>query len=909
MPSYFRAILRTYAMLFFSQHRGFAAVLLLVSFGHPVAGAAGLASAALAVAAARLAGFNRAWTDAGGYSFNALLTGLALASFFAPGWGLAGLVVVGAGLALLLSVALGGWLGGRGLPALSLPFVGTVWVLLLGAGPLLHLAPAEGGTYWLNETYALGGPRLVALAQWVGAWPWPPPLATYLRALSAVLFQDSPLAGLLVALGLLWHSRIAFSLSVLGFVGAYGLLLATGAGGGGPADYNLGANYIVAAVAVGGVFVVPSAASYGWALLSVPVTGAALAAGAAVLDRLGLPALSLPYCATALLFLYVLLLRERPGAGLVLTPIQRYSPERNLYAYATDRVRLAHQGAVALTLPFLGAWRCTQGYTDGRGPTHLGAWGAALDFAIADADGRTYQGAGLSLSDYYAYNKPVLAPADGVVEEVIQHIEDNAIGEVNLAQNWGNTVVLRHAPGLFTQLSHLRAHSVPVKPGDYVRRGDIVGTCGSSGRSPEPHLHFQVQATPYVGSRTLAYPLAYFVAEAGAEAPVPPAAPAPPASKPEPHQLLSLPNSGSTGSQPDGALRSLLEKFQTPEDIVKTVEMSSNVWDMSIKTVEKTSKVVTKSTKLVSKTSEAVGKTFEGMDKTSEVVDKTSEVVDKTSEVVDKTSGVMDKTCKAVGMSSRASNMSSDALNVSANVLNTSFKALKTLCKASDTASETLETPGPTSNTPQLRHFAVPVAGETVRPPAFDRTLSQALRLPPGYALDVRDADAPTAGAQRWEVFTDAYNLRYLRCQRTGAVLYFADDESVFYCTAFYGDESSWLYLFYQAAYRVPLALLPGQRTHDEFPLGVVRNPALAWAQDVLAPFYRFVRPTFCLEAAVPLAAGRGVTLRSRVAVAWLGRARETQTAELTFQDGALARLRVRRAGRTVHLTCHLPTA
>ena len=139
---------------------------------------------------------------------------------------------------------------------------------------------------------------------------------------------------------------------------------------------------------------------------------------------------------------------------------------------------------------------------------------------VTDADGRTYAGAGLTLTDYYAYNKPILAPADGVVEEVVQHIEDNPIGEVNLRQNWGNTVVLRHAPGLYTQLSHLRPHSVPLKPGDAVRRGDIIGYCGSSGRSPEPHLHFQVQATPFVGSRTLAYPLAYFLVKEASETPL-----------------------------------------------------------------------------------------------------------------------------------------------------------------------------------------------------------------------------------------------------------------------------------------------------------------------------------------------------------------------------------------------------
>ena len=775
LAAFLRPVLRSYAMLFFSQHLGFAGVLLLVSFAHPAAGLAGLASAGLAVAGARWAGFSREWTDAGAYSFNALLTGLALATFYPPGWALAGLVVVGAGVALLLSVALGGWLGARGLPALSLPFVATTWLLMLGGAPLLRLPAGEASIYWLNDAYALGGPRLVALARWVGSWPWPPLLATYLRALGSVLFQDSAAAGLLVALGLLWHSRIAFSLSVLAFGTAVGLAWLNGTGPASFGDYNLGANYLIAAIAVGGVFVIPSGASYAWALLSVPVTVLALAALAAALAGLGLPTLSLPYCTVALLFLYVLLLRQRPGAGsypvgLVLTPIQRYSPERNLYAYATDRVRLAHQGAVDLTLPFLGTWTCTQGYADG-GPTHLGDWSAALDFAITDTDGRTYQGSGLSLSDYYAYNKPVLAPADGIVEEVVQHLDDNAIGEVNLAQNWGNTVVIRHAPGLFTQLSHLRAHSVPVKTGDHVRRGDIIGTCGSSGRSPEPHLHFQVQATPYVGSRTLAYPLAYFVAEDQAAL-----------------------------ARPLGATAEL-----------KTPAHAS-------------------------------------------------------------TRGL-----RAVGAS-----------------------------RALPTPHEEIEMPAALAQAAQLRHFSVPVAGEAVRPPTFNRCLSQALRLPPGYVLHVQAAAAPEAPAQRWEVFTDAYNLRYLRCHATGAVLYFGGDESVFYCTAFYGDESSWLYLFYLAAYRVPLALLPGQTTHDELPLHVVHQPALAWVQDVLAPFCRFVRPTFRLaEASAP--GSRTVALRSHAATTALGRERVLQTAELTFRDGALAGLCGQHGTAAFALTFNLP--
>ncbi|NML66933.1 peptidoglycan DD-metalloendopeptidase family protein [Hymenobacter sp. RP-2-7] len=529
MP-FLRPLLRSYSMLFFSQHLGLAGLLLLATFAQPWAGAAGLGAAALAVAGARLGGFRRDWTDLGAYSFNSLLVGLALPLYFAPGWALVGLVGLGAGLALLLSVALGGWLAGRGLPFLSLPFVLTIWLLLLGSHRLPQLLPAEAsGAYWLNQAYALGGPPLANAARWVTEADWPALPAAYLRALAAVLLQDSPWAGLLVAAGLLWHSRITFILSLIAFLGTWGLGALTG---GATDTYDLGANYVMGAVAVGAVFAVPSAGSYALALASLPLTAVVLAAADALLGAggtsggAGLPALSLPYCGTALLLLYVLLLRERPGQWLVLTPVQRYSPEANYYAQlAAPGQRPPLADYLPLGLPFLGEWRCTQGYADG-GPTHQGPWGQALDFVVADAEGRTYQGNGLRLSDYYCFDKPVLAPADGVVEAVVQHLPDNAVGEVDTRHNWGNTVVLRHRPGLYSQLSHLRAHSVRVQPGQAVRRGQVLAACGSSGRSPEPHLHFQLQTAPAVGSPTLPYPFEAYLAQA-APASAPPLQPKP----------------------------------------------------------------------------------------------------------------------------------------------------------------------------------------------------------------------------------------------------------------------------------------------------------------------------------------------------------------------------------------------
>jgi murein DD-endopeptidase MepM/ murein hydrolase activator NlpD len=159
-------------------------------------------------------------------------------------------------------------------------------------------------------------------------------------------------------------------------------------------------------------------------------------------------------------------------------------------------------------VPFWGEWTVTQGH-DGE-HTHKGDWGKAFDFMIKDENQNTYKSKGLLCENYYCYNKPVLAPADGIVEEIIDNVDDNEIGKVDTSNNWGNTIVIRHLPGLYTQMSHLKKGTFKVSKGDFVQKGDLLALCGNSGRSPEPHLHFQVQVTPLVGARTIDYPFAYY---------------------------------------------------------------------------------------------------------------------------------------------------------------------------------------------------------------------------------------------------------------------------------------------------------------------------------------------------------------------------------------------------------------
>jgi len=60
----------------------------------------------------------------------------------------------------------------------------------------------------------------------------------------------------------------------------------------------------------------------------------------------------------------------------------------------------------------------------------------------------------------------------------------------------GNHVVIRHAEGEYALYAHLIGGSVTVAPGDVVEAGQVIGRCGHSGHSSEPHLHFHVQDSP-----------------------------------------------------------------------------------------------------------------------------------------------------------------------------------------------------------------------------------------------------------------------------------------------------------------------------------------------------------------------------------------------------------------------------
>ena len=244
-------------------------------------------------------------------------------------------------------------------------------------------------------------------------------------------------------------------------------------------------------------------------MILIPIVALVTISLSSIFSIFNLPIYSLPFNIVVLLFLYVLKFREKPSEKLSEVYIQQNSPEKNLYSFHNHMARFHKSDKEPVRLPFLGKWTVSQGHEGEH--THKGDYRHAWDFIITDLEGKQFSGNGDYPGDYFCFDKPVLAPADGTVEYIEDIIEDNIIGEVNVKKNWGNTVIIRHNNNLFTSLSHLKKESIPVSAGERVKAGDIIGKCGNSGRSPYPHLHFQVQETPYIGSPTIDYPLSHYV--------------------------------------------------------------------------------------------------------------------------------------------------------------------------------------------------------------------------------------------------------------------------------------------------------------------------------------------------------------------------------------------------------------
>lgn len=473
------AVLGAYAQVVFSHREAVGAVLLVATLVRPTVGLWGLACALLATGLGLVIGLDRERLRRGSWGFNALLIGLALGASWLPTPSLVALQLVAVVWVLVLQLALSAALTYHlRLPALSLPFVLGTWTMSAAA---------------VHTRGLVAGPILPG--SWVDQ-ALPDALAAMLRAIGELFAIPDALTGALVLVAIAIQSRVALVCALVGWAIAAGADRCLFTFPPGVLEVSLGFNPVLAAVALGAVFHVPGRAALAVSAVTALLAAVVGVASTTALAPLGLPVGAWPFNLTVLVGLYALAQRSVLG-GLVLAD-PNLTPEENLRRYRTSVVRFG--SGLALRLPFLGRWLCTQGH-DGAF-THQGDWRHGLDFEASNAEGETWSDEGTQLVDHYCWQLPITAPVAGTVVVAVDGQADQPIGEQDTNKPWGNCVVLHVGPDQYLMFAHFAQGSVRVAVGEVVRVGQELGRCGSSGRAPSPHLHVQAQATPEIGAYT-----------------------------------------------------------------------------------------------------------------------------------------------------------------------------------------------------------------------------------------------------------------------------------------------------------------------------------------------------------------------------------------------------------------------
>lgn len=148
-----------------------------------------------------------------------------------------------------------------------------------------------------------------------------------------------------------------------------------------------------------------------------------------------------------------------------------------------------------LMLPFKDEWTVIWGGDTKELNYHVEseAQKNAFDMVIKNNKGNSYKTDGNTNEDYYAFGKELLAPCDGEVVLVVDGIKDNKPGTPNPIYIPGNSVIIKTANQEYLFFAHFKQHSIVVKQGQTVKQGQLLGLCGNSGNSTEPHLHFHIQ--------------------------------------------------------------------------------------------------------------------------------------------------------------------------------------------------------------------------------------------------------------------------------------------------------------------------------------------------------------------------------------------------------------------------------
>ncbi|HKX90187.1 MAG TPA: M23 family metallopeptidase [Sphingopyxis sp.] len=119
----------------------------------------------------------------------------------------------------------------------------------------------------------------------------------------------------------------------------------------------------------------------------------------------------------------------------------------------------------------------------------------AIDFMKVDTGGKLASGDPDIPANHYGFGAEVLAVADGTIVAVRDDVPDPATisgrPRPGIADASGNYVMIDIGGGRIATYEHLK-QGAPVKVGDRIKAGQVVGFLGFTGQASAPHLHFHL---------------------------------------------------------------------------------------------------------------------------------------------------------------------------------------------------------------------------------------------------------------------------------------------------------------------------------------------------------------------------------------------------------------------------------